>query len=178
MFGSRFSHRHARRPILGSFSGRPGYSKFWQKSKLYILDVPGRPENDPKIGLLAWRWEKRDPNKNRKYSILTSDMCIHVSDTHTHASAASVRACGMYTCGLRCKNQKKSARRRRAGGVTPNSDLLKQLVSPTETLVTGHFCCAQRTHTRSNTTGVPHLGSAKEKLAHFPCNSSPRRCTG
>ena len=46
--------------------------------------------------LLAWGWAKPTPPETRKYSILTSDMRMHVSATPTCAYAASVWACGVY----------------------------------------------------------------------------------
>jgi hypothetical protein len=131
---SRFAHRHARRPILGSCGCCPGSSKLpgagWLGSVFTNHDafglsnatpVHGTPKcNTPpilseihaisictkffstldhldrsfenaKIGLLAWRWAKRNAYENRKYSILTSDMRMHASYTHVCGDASSVR---------------------------------------------------------------------------------------
>jgi len=73
---------------------------------LSTLDHLDRSFENAKNGLLAWRWAKRNVHENRKYSILTSDMRIHVSDTRTYASAASVRACGVYKNKFSQKFQK------------------------------------------------------------------------
>ena len=73
-------------PILSEIHAISICTKFFS-----TLDHLDRSFENAKIGLLAWRWAKRNAYENRKYSILTSDMRMHASYTHVCGYASSVR---------------------------------------------------------------------------------------